>query len=280
MKAFDTLQWHSKDDLKLFAIKYNVENPTAIVCLVHGMGEHCERYHHLAAFFAKNNIATIMYDLRGHGKSEGKKGHTPSYAMLMYDVKKLLEERNKHYDSNIPTFLYGHSFGGNIVSNYILAYQPKITAAIITSSLFKVAFEPPKWKTTLGKMMNKIYGAYTEKSELDANHISRIKEEVDKYIKDPLVHDFVSARMYVDLTDAGNWAVKNAGKLEIPTLVMHGKQDKITDYKSSITFAENAGKLATLKLWEDGFHELQNDIGQDQVFNFTLAWMNEQLKNG
>jgi len=277
MEKFDTLSWKSKDDLKLFGIKYNVENPEAIVCLVHGMGEHCERYHHLAKFFAGNNIATLMYDLRGHGKSEGNKGHTPSYAMLMYDIEKLLESKDKFFDQNIPTFLYGHSFGGNIVSNYVLAYHPKIAGSIITSSLFEVAFKAPKWKTTLGRIMNNIYGEYTDSSGLNAAHISRIESEVEKYKADPLIHDKVSARMFVEFTDAGNWALENAQKLKTPMLVMHGDADKITAFKASETFANNAGNLAHFKSWEGGYHELQNDLGQEQVFNYTLAWMNEQL---
>jgi len=279
MEKFDKLSWQSKDDLKLFGIKYNVDNPVAVVCLVHGMGEHCERYHHLAKFFASHNIATIMYDLRGHGKSEGSRGHTPSYAMLMYDIEKLIGKKDEYYGSKIPTFMYGHSFGGNIVSNYVLAYNPKIVGSIITSSLFKVAFKAPEWKTSLGKIMNKIYGAYTDDSGLDPIHLSKIEEEVEKYKADPLVHGKVSARMFVEFSDAGIWAIENAQKLKTPMLVMHGDSDKITDINASESFAKNAGSLASFKSWEGGFHELQNDLGQEQVFNFTLAWMNEQLNS-
>jgi len=270
------LEWTSKDGLKMFGRMWEPNNTRAIICLVHGMGEHCFRYDHLANFFNDNDIAVLAYDQRGHGKSEGKRGHTPSYAMLMYDIDKLLAEKNIHLPET-PTFLYGHSFGGNMVSNYILANQPKIKGAIITGALFKLGFDPPKFKVALGKMMSNIYGAFTERSKLDANGLSYDKTVVQQYKEDVLVHDYISARMFVDTMDAGQWALNNAGTLSIPALVMHGADDKITKPSGSAEFVAKAGKLATLKIWDNLLHEIHNEAAQNEVFNYTLSWMESLL---
>jgi len=270
------LKWNSKDGLKIYGRIWKPNTTKAIICLVHGMGEHCSRYEHLAKFFNENDIAVIAYDQRGHGKSGGKRGHTPSYAMLMYDIDKLLAEKDLHLPK-IPTFLYGHSFGGNMVSNYILANQPKIKGAIITGALFKLAFEPPRFKVALGKMMSNIYGGFTERSKLNANDLSHNKLIVQNYKKDVLVHDYVSARMFVDMMNAGKWALNNANKLSIPTLVMHGADDKITNPTGSSEFVEKAGSLATLKIWPNLLHEIHNETAQNEVFNYTLSWIKNQL---
>lgn len=272
-----TLKWYSKDGLEFYARAWEPDETKAIICLVHGMGEHCHRYDHFAEFFSSKNIAVLTYDQRGHGRSQGKRGHTPSYAMLMHDVAKLLEQR-KEYLPDAPVFLYGHSFGGNLVSNYVLAEQPGIAGAIVTGSLFKLAFEPPKSKVFLGKMMSNFYGAYSEKSDLNANHLSRDTAVVKKYMEDIHVHGDVSARMFVDMIDSGNWALKNGNRLSIPMLVMHGSSDQITLPAASVDFANEAGDLATLKLWDGFYHEIHNEPEKKEVFEYTLNWMNSVLE--
>ena len=66
--------------------------PKAVVCLVHGLGEHSGRYAHVAAALNDAGYALLGFDLRGHGKSGGPRGHTPSYEALMDDIGRLLDE--------------------------------------------------------------------------------------------------------------------------------------------------------------------------------------------
>ena len=75
------LSWKSNDGLAIFGQKWESETiaPKAVICLVHGFGEHSSRYEHVAQFFTDNQYGVITYDARGHGKSEGKRGHFVSY---------------------------------------------------------------------------------------------------------------------------------------------------------------------------------------------------------
>ena len=97
--------------------------PKAVVCLVHGLGEHSGRYAHVAAALNDAGYALLGFDLRGHGKSGGPRGHTPSYETLMDDIGRLLAEAAQRYPGQ-PQFLYGHSLGGNLVLNYALRRKP------------------------------------------------------------------------------------------------------------------------------------------------------------
>ena len=67
----------------------------ATVNLVHGMGEHCTRYGHVAEFLTKKGYAVYAFDQLGHGRTIGKKGHAPSYDALLDNIGVLLEKSKK-----------------------------------------------------------------------------------------------------------------------------------------------------------------------------------------
>ena len=132
IKAED-FNFRSKDNLKLHGSRWTVENPLAIVCMVHGLGEHIGRYTPLANTFNHKQISFWGFDLRGHGTSEGKKGHTPSIHHMFDDVEQLLVIIRKTYPDS-PIVIYGHSMGGNIALNFLLHRTSKeVDCGVITS---------------------------------------------------------------------------------------------------------------------------------------------------
>jgi Lysophospholipase len=141
----------------------------------------------------------------------------------------------------------------------------------------RLGFEPPKWKLFLGKVFQNIAPSITLPSGLDPKSISRLPEEVEKYKLDPLVHDLVSPNFSITVMKAGLWALENARILKIPTLILHGTDDELTDHKSSIAFAKNA-ELAELALFDKGFHELHNDLERDKVLQIITDWIEEHIK--
>ena len=118
------VQWQSADGLQLVGRSWEPDSePRAVVCLVHGLGEHCGRYQHVAAALTEAGFAVLACDQRGHGRSAGKRGVIPSYDALMDDIGLLLEQASQRYPGK-PRFLYGHSLGGNEVINYALRRKP------------------------------------------------------------------------------------------------------------------------------------------------------------
>lgn len=244
-----------------------------VVILVHGMGEHSGRYtEFVIPKLVEQNLAVITYDQFGHGKTSGKKGHNPNFEALLDTLTKITEQAKEIF-GDIPTFLYGHSMGGNVVINYILRRQHNFKGIVATSPLLRLAFQPPKWKLTVGKVIQKIAPSITMPSELDVNSISRDLVEVEKYIDDPLVHDKISPNYSLAIFEAGEWAIANANKLTTPMLVIHGTGDKITDYKASQEFVDNTNGKATLKLFDNGYHELHNDLEKETFINILTQWI-------
>jgi len=265
--------WKTEDGLQLYARTWLPETePNAIVCLVHGLGEHSGRYAHLAAFLNQAGYALLAFDLRGHGKSQGQRGYAPGFDVLLDDISHLLEEAAKRYP-NRPVFLYGHSLGGTLVLDYALRRRPQLAGVIATGANFRTAFEPPAWKISLGKIMYRVWPALSMSNEIDRQGLSRDPEVVRAYNGDPLVHNRVTARLGIDLIQSGLWAIEHAAELSLPLLLMHGAADRITSAPASREFASRAGERCTLKVWDGFYHEIHNEPEQEQVFAFLLEWL-------
>lgn len=247
-----------------------------VVVLVHGLGEHSGRYDQsVIPMLLKASLAILTYDNVGHGKSSGKRGHCRSYDSVL-DILGQLIGKAEALHPNAPLFLYGHSMGGNLVLNYVLRRQCSIVGIIATSPYLRLAFQPPKWKMVLGKLFLRLAPSITLPSGLDPNGISRIPEEVEKYKRDPSIHDKVSPMFSFPVIDAGEWAIANARKLEVETLLLHGTADPIIDYKGTEEFSQKS-HMAQLQLFEGGFHELHHDVCKDEVLGVIKSWLSKRV---
>ena len=274
------IKWHfkSKDGLELFAHAFPAqEDPKAVVCIVHGHGEHIDRYEHVAAALNQAGYSVIGYDHRGHGQSDGPRGHIPSYELLLDDMTRFRNEVKEYYP-NIPQFVWGHSMGGNIVLNYMLRNKPELSGVIATGPWLKLAFEPPAIQIFLGKMMDKIKPDFTQESGLDSAALARDPEVVRAYEEDNLVHGKISARLMVEMLDSGLWALEHANEFPLPLLLMHGSADRLTSADASKDFAAKApADKVTLKIWDGFYHELHNEPEKDEVFKTIIDWMDNRL---
>ena len=272
MKPTNTYQ-SASDDIEIFFRSWPVKKPKAVIALVHGLGEHCTRYDHMAEFYAKNNIAMIGYDRRGHGQSEGKIGHTKSLALYLEEITMLLNLVAEQYPG-IPKLLYGHSFGGNLSLNYILDHPTAAQALICTGPLIKIFDMPSKTKIGFARLAAKVTPSLLQATDLNVNHISTEKAEVEKYNNDPLVHGKISVRAGMVMLDAIDRLQKHKGTMPVPTLIMHAIDDKLSDVEGSRLFIKNV-KGIDYKEWENVYHEIHNDKDRLAVFNHTLAWINQ-----
>lgn len=244
----------------------------AAIVLIHGMGEHFGRYKHVVEFFNSIGYAVIGMDLRGHGTSQGKRGHIDTYQQLMDDIDLLVKKAHELFNG-LPLIMYGHSLGGNIAANYVLRRQPALMGLIVTAPYFKLAFDPPAWKVAMSKIMAKILPKLTMPTELELAALSRDQSVVDAYQNDPLVHDRISAAFFTNVHAAAIYPIGHAEELKIKTLVMHGLADRITSFKGTTAFARNNPELVELKLWEGLYHEIHNEKEKQQVFDHIATWL-------
>ena len=273
------LNWKSRDGLDIFAQVWepSVITPKAVVCLVHGLGEHSSRYAHVAEAFGKEGFILFSYDLRGHGRSGGVRGHISSIEDFMQDIDVMFEQARLRYP-NLPLFLYGHSLGGIQVLHYGLLRKPNVKGVIATSSGLHTALENQPAKIMAAKVLGALMPKVTLPSGLDAAAISRNQDVVNTYNNDPLVHDKISLGFGKVMIGVKKWTLKHAGEFSLPLLLLHGKADAIAFPSSSTEFAAPLKDKCTLMLWEGGYHELHNVPEQAEVFKAMTLWMDARLR--
>lgn len=247
------------------------DNTRAVVLMVHGLGEHIQRYTEWAGKFRDEGIGFTGLDLPGHGRSEGRRGHISSYMKTDEMIDVLLTTCYRTFPG-IPIYIYGHSLGGGIVLDYILRKNPKVKGAIVTSPWLRLSFEPSRSKLALASVMKFILPGLTQPSGLNADQISHEKNVVEKYKTDPLVHDRISVSLFNSAMNAARYSLDHAGELNIPTLIIHGSDDLICSPDGSREFASKTDKV-TLKVWEGGYHELHNEAFHEDVFRYIIGWM-------
>ena len=248
------------------------------IALVHGLGEHSGRYGDLISHLIHRGHPVIATDLRGHGRSGGTRGHSPSYEALLDDIDLLLGAARERFPGT-PFVLYGHSFGGALVINYGLRRHPDMLGLIATSPALRPAVVPPEWKLRVGHLLYRTWPSLTLKSGLEAVGISRDQAVVRAYRTDALVHDRISARLGLDLLEAGEWALQHAAELTLPLLLMHGDSDRLTSVTASREFARRAPPSCTLRIWQGFYHELHHEPEKAAVFAEISNWL-ETLPSG
>lgn len=247
------------------------DNIKAVVILVHGLGEHIQRYEHWAGLFRKEGIGFAGVDLPGHGRSDGRRGNVKSYVILGEMLDILIKTTLRTFPG-IPVYIYGHSLGGGIVLDYLIRRNPKLKGAIVTSPWLRLSFEPPKIKVAMAGVMKYILPGLIQSSGLNVSHISHDLDVVKKYKNDPLVHGKISVSLFDGAMSAAKYSLANASELKVPTLLMHGSDDQICSPAGSREFASKSSKVE-LKIWDGGYHELHNEPFKEEVFKYIVDWM-------
>ncbi len=240
--------------------------------VVHGLGEHAGRYARFAEGMAKHGMSTFAVDLRGHGESEGQRGHIDSWSQWTDDVSAFV----KHVEglAGAEVVPLGHSFGGAALLSTVLAGKlPNSKRFAVSSPALKLRLQAPAWKTALAPFASKIVPRLAMDNEVDPATVSRIPEVVEVYRNDPLVHSRISSRMYTEWLNATIDILGRADQIKIPFLVLAGTADPLIDPEGSRRLHERAPSLSELHLLEGRYHEPFNDLGSDEVFQLIADWV-------
>jgi alpha-beta hydrolase superfamily lysophospholipase len=254
-------------------------NPKAFVALVHGLAEHTKRYTHVARVLTEAGYALAGFDLRGHGRSGGARGHTASLEAYMQDIRQFLQQMEPRYPG-IPRFMYGHSLGGLLTLAYAIQEDAGLKGVFVTSPALRAALQEQKAKIVLVKLLGSLLSTVTFPSGLNAADISHDPEVVRAYTSDPLVHSSTSLGFGKAALKAIDLCFRRAAEFPAPLLIMHGTGDRIAYASGSEDFAkrvEAAGGDVTLKLWKDMYHELHNEPEKAEVFKVMLEWLDRHL---
>lgn len=265
----------TEDGLELFAQTWLPDDkPKGVMAFCHGQSDHSGRFEHVGQALTDAGYALHMADLRGHGKSPGKRGHIERFEDYAVDFQAMLDYARKIARGK-PQFFGGHSLGGVIALYHALQNPPNCNGVVVSAPWLRLTFNPPAWKVALGRMMSGVMPALTMSNELDPAWLSHDQDIVDSYADDPLVHGLISARAYTEITAAAKRTLAHACDLQAPTLLVNGKADPIIGCLGAEEFAGKAGfGDCRLIAYEGMLHEVFNEIERKRVLDDVIAWLN------
>ena len=259
----------------VFFRHWPAEKSKAVLCIVHGLGEHSGRYENYARFLNRKGISCLAIDLPGHGQTTGSRGHFSSLDEIFRCVNVLLDEA-KSLHPGIPVFLLGQSMGGNVVLNYTLQNPGSVAGVIAQSSWIRLHENPSKSLLRFAKLMRGICPGFAQSNGLNPLDLATSPEVAKAYKADPLVHDRISVAAGLTMLEAARNLEAFSGMFPVPLLLMHGTADRITDFHGSSELAERCTGDVHLELYNGFYHELHNEPIAKTVMNKVADWMLER----
>ena len=251
------------------------ENPVGAVVIVHGFNSHSGQYASFAEQLIPGKLAVYAVDLRGRGESEGERFYVEKFADYVDDLTKFIG-LIRSQSPGLPLFLLGHSAGGVVACLYALQHQDDIQGLICES----FAFEVPAPDFVLAVLKGLSYIAPHFKSvKLKNEDFSRDPIIVEAMNNDPLIADEAQpVETMAALVRADEQLKKEFPNITLPLLILHGTADKAAKPSGSQLFYDTAGSLdKTLKLYEEHYHDLLNDIDKEIVVADIKHWIDERI---
>ncbi|MGQ4834258.1 MAG: lysophospholipase [Candidatus Asgardarchaeia archaeon] len=267
------------DNTKLYYRGIHVNNPKGVVIVVHGLAEHSGRYIHLFEALYEANYSVYAFDLRGHGKSEGIRGHIKSFDEYILDLEKFIELiREKENVDKV--FILGHSLGGLIVLRFAIKKPDFLKGVISSAAALRTTVPVSRITLAIGKVFSKLLPTAKFSNNIDPSLLTHDKSVVNDYVKDPLVFRKVSARLAMEIFDVAERTLRDAYMLVVPCLLLAGTADKIVDPMAIKEFYENVkAEEKELKLYDGMYHEILNEIGKETVIKDIINWLDKHSES-
>lgn len=267
--------FNSYDGLKLFRRRWIAEHPRAVMIIAHGLGEHCNCYGHLLDRLDGTGVSVYALDHRGHGRSDGKRGHVKRFDDYTRDLDQLIKFARQENPAR-PLILLGHSLGG-LIAYYYAVYHPRALDGLILSSAGLIpTFKVPSWKVKLANFLNSVAPAMNVASGLDANGLCHDPAVIAAYHADPLVHGLVTSRWFLEYNQAARECAQRGDMLRMPLLIIHGANDPIIDPYGSQLILERANSVdKELLIFPGLYHATMNEPPpeRDKVLGAIYDWL-------
>jgi alpha-beta hydrolase superfamily lysophospholipase len=221
--------------------------------------------------WADHGIASVAIDLRGHGRSAGRRGYCGRFDEYLDDT---LELERLIAETKAPALLFGHSFGGLVATCSALARPAPWRALLLSSPFFDLAMNVPKVQLAVTKIVSRVFPTFSGRSGIRSSDITHDSALVRAYEQDPLVFHIATARWYAETVAAQDRARKGAASILMPLYVLFGTADRIARPQAARDFFDHAGSRdKTLDVREGLYHEVLNEPEWRGVADRLAEWI-------
>lgn len=265
----------SARNTRLYVTKWLPEGPAkAAVQFIHGLGESSGCYGEWASLFTQRGIAVVCADLRGHGRTSGKRGVVDEYGLLLDDAECLRNALLGEFPG-LPLVLYGHSLGGNIALNFMLCRDPSAYAcAVVSAPWLEQRRKPGAVFSGAAHLVGRLMPGYTAVTAISPEDLSHDLEALVRAKREGICHRQIGLRTLEEVLDAGRYALENASLLSVPTLLIQGTGDRVISVPAVERFASAAREeTLTYVRFPGQYHELHNEYDREATFETVLNYL-------
>jgi alpha-beta hydrolase superfamily lysophospholipase len=283
MAASRSFTYPSADGTQIAAYRWDPEGaPRAAVQVTHGMGEHAQRYDHVARDLNKAGYVVYAQDQRGHGATAvgGDLGDLggAGWTGLVDDIG-LLSARIRAEHPDLPLILLGHSMGSFAVQQYLLDHSDNVDAVVLTGTALIDLLEPA---LDLDQPLDlTMFNAPFQPARTDYDWLSRDEAVVDAYVADPLCGfgiDSPSAKgMFAGARRLADPVQLAAVRSSLPVYIAVGEADPVngalTVLDPLVDRLREAGLTdITVATYPGARHEILNETNSAEVIGSLIKW--------
>lgn len=259
--------------VELAGSAWRVARPRATVVVAHGVNEHLGRHAGVVEALTGAGFSVVGHDHRGHGRSEGRRGHVDDFDDYARDLVALVA-RERGLAPNDEVVALGHSMGGLIAARAALSAQDQLAALVLSAPALAIGGGMPGWQRQVFLLMGRFLGHLPTPAGKPGG-LSRDPAVEEAFGRDPLNNlERTRLRLARQIYLGGEDARARAGELRLPLLVMHGTADPITDPAGSKAFVARAASAdKELRLWPDSRHEIFNDLDKAEALAYLVGWL-------
>lgn len=266
--------------VRLFFRAWELPRPRGRVLVVHGLGEHSGRFGRLAAALTGAGFSAYAADLRGHGRSRGRRGHVQGFEQLLRDLDRLRRRACARGDGPgadpAPAFVLGQSLGGLVALRYLQEFPlPSLLGGVAVAPFVRLAAPVPAWKLKLGSLADRLTPGLTMDNEMESDLLLRDPREREAYSSDPLVHGRISARLWGEMLRQAEVLRDRAPELEHRLLLQVPGEDRVVDPEAVATLGGRLGGDARVLRYPGAYHDLYHDPAGGEALADVVAWLTE-----
>jgi alpha-beta hydrolase superfamily lysophospholipase len=269
----------ASDGLRLHYRAWPVPEPRAALLVLHGLFEHSRRYIELAGVVGDAGVATFALDHRGHGASEGKRGHVDPFDQFIEDAARFRAEVEGRLPGGTPCFLLGHSMGGLIGIRFLETRRPPLRGAIFSAPWLGMTEQPAWWERAAARVLNRVAPRFAYPSPLDPADLSHDPERVADYREDPEIFSRLTPRLFHEVQKVWDAVPREVDRIEdLPLLFLLPGEDRVADAALSEALAHSIdGADVTIRWLEGYFHEVLQEVERAAVLAEVRDWIGAHL---